>query len=794
MSFTVDSRGNRSGQYLEQRKPDVRARILRLYILFATIVLIGALITTYFLQSRMKENVIAHDLALARDLVEYLELGPSAVPIQVELEKLVEISGIDGPVTVMLLDDTREILAIDQRDVTINSSFDWSNWQRLVTRTASFDRSGSFFTNDPDGQEWLHSYATFPSSENKLIVQRPTADAFSTSRLFIGGILVAVIIYLLGGIFSWAVLTNQVIRPLEQLERYSERIRWRGRLSSTERRQIDKLKVHEDQLGNLASSLAAMQQETEQRLVQLATLLETGRVVASSLDSTAVFDNIFNQVQTLFGVTRCAVVVLDQRAEVFRIRASRGLSENYTKQLRIAPSEPNSPSMRALRNETPIQVADTNTDLAFVNLQYRAQKEGFRSVLAIPLATQFSPPAVLLLYKSDPYRYSYSEIELASSFGHHASIALENAALFAKTDEQLQEQTRRLEAIVESLSDGLILEGPSGKVLYCNQRALTLLRLPRSQAQAKTSTELIHLLLADQSDPEWVDEKVFDRQFKSRSHALDLALQNGRGKPRDLRIHFFDVNDEQGELLGRGQVWQDITKDKEIDRMKSALLSTVSHELRTPLATIKGFATTLLADDVKWDEAAQREFLEAISLETDRLTRLVQNLLDMSRIEARVLTIQCERYSLNELISQVVRGFGSAIDNPISDSELRDLPPVWMDVSRISTVIRNLIENAAKYAGPDMPIEIATWNDNGSVLMSVRDYGPGIPSDLQQKVFDRFYRVENGLTRRVGGTGLGLAICKGFIDAHGGTIWVRDANPGAAFIFSLPIDHNCNEG
>ena len=131
----------------------------------------------------------------------------------------------------------------------------------------------------------------YPKNGQRLIIQRPTQIAFATSQLLTLGLLVAIIIYLAGGIFSWFILSYRVIRPLEYLETYSERIRWRGHLSAAEQKQIDKLAQRTDQLGNLTRSLEAMQEDTEKRLVQLATLLATSRVVAASLESRAVIDN-----------------------------------------------------------------------------------------------------------------------------------------------------------------------------------------------------------------------------------------------------------------------------------------------------------------------------------------------------------------------------------------------------------------------------------------------------------------------------------------------------------------------
>jgi signal transduction histidine kinase len=195
--------------------------------------------------------------------------------------------------------------------------------------------------------------------------------------------------------------------------------------------------------------------------VELSTLLETSRTVIASLDVHEVIHNILDQVQRLLSVERCAVVALDEHAGVFRIRASRGLSEQYVSRLRIAPSEPNSPSMRALRSQTPVQVSDIEMDHSYPDFRRRARAEGHRSVLAIPLLTQHAPPAALLLYKSEPYHYSSSELELASSFANHAAMALENAALFSLTDEELKKQVQSLRAlnrVALTVSQSLVLD------------------------------------------------------------------------------------------------------------------------------------------------------------------------------------------------------------------------------------------------------------------------------------------------------------------------------------------------
>jgi PAS domain S-box-containing protein len=620
-----------------------------------------------------------------------------------------------------------------------------------------------------------------------VIVQRPTAVAFATIERFHRLLVLAIGVFILGGVIFWILLSRRVIVPLEHLAAFSQMVGQRQRTPHAPPSDLAALAHRSDQMGNLTRSLLAMADDIEQRFVELSTLLETSRVVVSSLDATAVIDSILNEVQRLLNADRTAIVALDERLDVFRIRASRGLSEDYVRQLRIDPAEPHSAAMRALRTQTPVQITDTEQTLDYVKFVPRARQEGFRSLLAVPLLTQHAPPAVLLLYFDQPHRCSEAELELVASFANHAAMAMENASLYARSDAQLQEQTRRLEAIVESLNDGLILEGLAGRVLYCNQRAADLLGVRRSLACRRPTSELIEQLLATAEAPERAASELQNAIAQGNHRPIDIIRRGPDGRPQDLRIYVFEVTDARGKSIGRGQYWQDFTHDKDLDRMKSALLSTVSHELRTPLAAIKGYATTLLAQDVAWDAETQREFIQTISDETDRLASLVSDLLDLSRLEGGALEIRREVYPIAEIIRESARRGSRRLDVPIQLDIPPDLPPLWVDRPRLETVLRNLFENAVKYSPPDSPVEISARRADDAVVIAVRDYGPGVPKNQQDMIFDRFYRGDIERDRRVGGAGLGLAICKGFIEAHGGRIWVEDANPGAVFLFTLPF-------
>ena len=223
------------------------------------------------------------------------------------------------------------------------------------------------------------------------------------------------------------------------------------------------------------------------------------------------------------------------------------------------------------------------------------------------------------------------------------------------------------------------------------------------------------------------------------------------------------------------------------DELRAALLSSVSHDLRTPLAAIKASAGSLLQRDVPWSEADREGFAEAIDREADRLDRLVRNLLDMSRIEGGALRPRREWYDPAELVREVVARLGPIVsDHPLHLTLPEAVPPIRIDYLMIGQVLTNLLENAAKYTPSGTPIRVELKASDGELRVGVIDHGPGIPPNASGSVFDRFRRLDPG---GPGGSGLGLAVSRGFVEAHGGRLWL-EATPGggATFRFSLPVD------
>ena len=212
--------------------------------------------------------------------------------------------------------------------------------------------------------------------------------------------------------------------------------------------------------------------------------------------------------------------------------------------------------------------------------------------------------------------------------------------------------------------------------------------------------------------------------------------------------------------------------------------------MRTPLASIKGFIETLIETDVKWSKKQQLEFLQSANKEADRLTFLIRDLLDMSRIDSGKMVLDKRSYLVSEVLDSA-SGVLSVITvkHKLKVASLPDLPPVQVDKVRIGQVITNLVENATKFSAEGSLIVIKVKAVNDIVIFSVEDKGEGISQETIGHLFNRFFQVERAVSGKTRGTGLGLAICKGIVEAHGGKIWVESqTGKGSKFSFSIPVN------
>jgi two-component system, OmpR family, sensor histidine kinase KdpD len=277
-----------------------------------------------------------------------------------------------------------------------------------------------------------------------------------------------------------------------------------------------------------------------------------------------------------------------------------------------------------------------------------------------------------------------------------------------------------------------------------------------------------------------------------------MPLEDGIGQeydhPTAQGIFFSAFLEQAVTIIERGRLRNESLQAKVLqktDALRSALLSSVSHDLRTPLATIKTSATSLQQKEVEWNEDARQSFISAIEREADRLNGLVENLLDMSRIEAGALHPEKVWYPLDELLRDVLeRVHGQLRERKVQVDIAATLPPVEIDYVQIDQVITNIIENAIHHTPEGSPIHIRMYYTEKQVHMSIADQGPGVLPAERERIFDKFYRVlgDPPVSTYSRGSGLGLAICRALIEAHEGQIWVESGEgAGAVFHFTLPL-------
>ena len=345
---------------------------------------------------------------------------------------------------------------------------------------------------------------------------------------------------------------------------------------------------------------------------------------------------------------------------------------------------------------------------------------------------------------------------------------------------QLAESQGRLEAVLANMESGVVLFDSSGRINLVNPSAERILGISKEEATGRTYVEVL------------------------RNYPLSRIIDEvqGSGKPqggeiglifpeeRILDAHAAPVFGESQEPRGVVLVLHDISEIRRLERVRAEFVANVSHELKTPVTAVKGFAETLL-EGALYSPVACEEFVNIIAEEAERLNRLVNDLLSLSRIESRELKLQLEPLELGNELKQIVDkirprfqkkelGLGVTVPgHPVTAMADRD---------RLEQVLLNLLENSLMYTPSGGRVDAIVQEEDGMAVVSVRDTGIGIPQDDLPRIFERFYRVDRARSRKLGGTGLGLAIVKHIVEAHGGRVWVEsELGKGSTFYFTLRL-------
>jgi PAS domain S-box-containing protein len=353
------------------------------------------------------------------------------------------------------------------------------------------------------------------------------------------------------------------------------------------------------------------------------------------------------------------------------------------------------------------------------------------------------------------------------------------AGSLQSTLDHLRQEQARLRGILASVAEGIVAVDSEGRVSLLNPQAAALLDLD----QART----VGAAIDDLPLPDHVS-----RQFTQclRINKLCSAEFELSSPQRSLVLQVAPVRAGEGERWGAVAVVRDVTSAHRLEDMRRRFISDASHEIKTPLTSIGGFAAAI-ADGTAATPQQRTRSAALIVREVKRLNRIVNDLLDLSRIESGAVQLKLEQVNLPQLIRAAVEAFEAQAREKGIHVELdlaRDLPTLRADSDRLYQVVANLLSNAISFNRPRGRIAVAAWQTDGQVRVEVRDTGAGIPADQLPKIWERFHRADSARARDEGGTGLGLAIVRSIIHAHGGDVFAdSELGQGSTFSFTLPI-------
>jgi PAS domain S-box-containing protein len=367
------------------------------------------------------------------------------------------------------------------------------------------------------------------------------------------------------------------------------------------------------------------------------------------------------------------------------------------------------------------------------------------------------------------------------------SSALADAARLIRNARILHRDLRRrgaLAAVTEQSPDAIFTTDPQGRVISWNSSAQRLFGYTRAEIVGRDC----HILVPEDRRDETARHEQAGLD-DSKAERFESARRRKDGSLVQVEVSYTALRDEHGEPIGLVRIFRDITQRKQLERMRSELISLVTHELRTPLTAISGFAEALYEDpDV--DLERRKTYLKVVVDESHRLSKLVNDFLDISRLESGAAPVKWEKIDLKALVSKAENLFTQHPSGAkLAASLAPDALEAWGDSEQVYRVFINLCGNALKYSPAKGTVAIETRRAGKMIEASVIDQGPGLPPQAHKRLFEKFFRAGDEVSRKTPGTGLGLAICRSIVDSHGGSIWATNVSGGGArFTFTIPAE------
>lgn len=552
------------------------------------------------------------------------------------------------------------------------------------------------------------------------------------------------------------------------------------------------LATRESDLDAQAKRLQRTAADLGDRVLQLRSLQEIARALAATLDLPDTLIVLVERLAALTDARGAAIALIENDGETLRGAAAAGPTADdlawNTNIRNFGLNLLHSPAHLQLLNTGNIVASDDLAGdaanlLGFDQMRQLWQMEHF---LCLPLLLRGRPLGALYLADANVDASTDRQRQLLDSFSYFAATAIENARLY----QAVADKSRELETILAGIGDGVLVVDAELQLVLMNPVAAHIFALESPPPVGLP----IHPFIADSGILDLLNQ-VRTAPYQAHVHEMERRRRAPHAEPAIFQALATPLV-VGPELHGIATVLRDITAQKDLERMKSNFLSVVSHELKTPLHSVKGFVDIILMGKTGPVTEIQRDFLETVKQQTDHLQRLIDDLLEFSRLESGRVTLRLQPVDLPVVIEAVLdklTPLAHSAEVTLVNHTPENLPSLLADPWRLEQVVTNLVDNAIKFTPPHGAVTISAADTGDYLHVSVTDTGIGIPPGEIERIFDRFYQIDGGANRLYKGAGLGLTICRHIVEHHGGRIWVKsdfgkDAAHGGGATFTFTLD------
>lgn len=516
------------------------------------------------------------------------------------------------------------------------------------------------------------------------------------------------------------------------------------------------------------------------RLEDIELLLSANRILASTLDVDQLLKIVLKLAAQVVQAETGSVLLLDEKTNELVFDIALGEAGKELKTIRLKLGE--GIAGWVAKENKPLIVNDPSSDPRWTRRADDKTKFVTRSILCVPMVYQDKLLGVVqAINRKDANGFSQEDLIVLEAFAAQTAVAIQNARLFSS----LRQEKEKVETIFSQMAEGAVFCDESGRVILANPAGVRLLAIEGENhnfweiLKPFTTNVSIETLRAGESD------------------LMPFEASRTEGKTLILAGLIKKIVSDKGELIGHLSVFRDVTLEKKEEKLKRDFLSLMSHKLKTPLVAITGYTPMLLEDeDLPKLNPFFQKAIKSIHLQGMHLKQLVEKLISFSLIEAEDMKVEKRPHESKKLIQEVLMTMKTMLEEKkaivVLDGSLDQLPQISVDYDKFRDVMKSLIENAAKFnPKEERKILISGRNHDGNVSLSVQDNGRGIPPEEFEKIFQKFYQIEESFTGQVEGAGLGLALVKRFVEAHGGAVSVESKiGEGSTFTVTFSAENS----